>query len=61
MSWKPASTVRRGMFGKVPLDGNSLGIYPTRGRTAILTSVLPVKSCGSLNLVARLQRRPQKR
>lgn len=29
MSWKLASTVRRGAFGKVPLDGNSLGVYPT--------------------------------
>ena len=29
MSWKLASTVRRGTFGKVPLDGNSLGVYPT--------------------------------
>jgi hypothetical protein len=29
MSWKLASTVRRGTFGKVPPDGNSLGVYPT--------------------------------
>ncbi len=29
MSWKLASTVWRGAFGKVPLDGNSLGVYPT--------------------------------
>lgn len=28
---KVACTVRGGMFGKVPLDGNSLGIYSTQG------------------------------
>ncbi len=29
MTWKLACTVRRGEFGKVPLDGNSLGSYLT--------------------------------
>jgi hypothetical protein len=44
MSWKLASTVRRGTFGKVPLDGNSLGVYPTSKTFCNVSGVLPVKA-----------------
>jgi hypothetical protein len=32
-----ANPVRRGTFGKVPLDGNSLGVHPTHARGVLLT------------------------
>ena len=45
MSWKLASTVRRGTFGKVPLNGNSLGVYPTIMVWGVASaSILPLRA-----------------